>query len=98
MLDEAGRAPRWRVAVSTRPPLLRQDGPSRNPAIRPRLDDSPETLGIGLVHAGHPRFIAGVEERAGGCEFGPHRVVQPGHVQEVAPQGLGLAQRVCSNV
>ncbi len=54
-----------------------------------RLDDSPETPGIALVHPSHPRFIARVEERAGGCKFGPHGVIQPGHVQEVAAQRPG---------
>ena len=56
-----------------------------------RLDDSPEALGIALVHPSHPWFIAGVEEPAGGCEFGPRRAIPPGHVQEVAPQELRLA-------
>ena len=56
-----------------------------------RLDDSPKALGVALVHPSHPRIVAGVEEPARGCEFGPHRAVLPGHVQEVAAQDLGPA-------
>ena len=56
-----------------------------------RLDDSPKAPGIASVHPSHPWFIAGVEELAGGCEFGPHGAVLPGHVQEVAPEEPGLA-------
>ena len=55
------------------------------------LDDSPKALGIALVHPSHPWIVAGVEESARGCEFRPRREVLPGHVQEVAPQGLVLA-------
>ena len=71
--------------------LLTGSGPDKV-GTRPsdRLDDSPKALGISLMDGGHPRLVSGGEELAGGCEFGPGRVVEPGHLQEVAPQRLGL--------
>ena len=67
---------------------VRTDKVRSRPSDRP--DDSPKAPGVASVHPSHPWFIAGVEEPAGGCEFVPHSAILPGHVQEVAPEELGL--------